>query len=73
MTTFLLPCYSKSGGCWIEKVKAKDFTQAKQRFINLFVEDCQDIDIPSDWSDLVNILETQVDIHIGDIYLVDEF
>lgn len=32
-----------------------------------------DIDIPSDWEDLITILNTQVDIVIGNIYDIEEF
>lgn len=30
-------------------------------------------DIPSDWEDLITILNTQADIVIGDIYDIEEF
>lgn len=72
MTTYLLPCYG-DGHCWIEKTRARNFSDAKQKFINFFIEDYQDIDVPSDWEDLVNILNTQLDIVIGDIYDIEEF
>lgn len=72
MTTYLLPCYG-NGQCWIEKVRARNFTDAQQKFINAFIEDCEDIDIPSDWEDLTNILNTQADIIIGDICDIEEF
>lgn len=39
----------------------------------LFTEDYEDIDIPSDWEDLITILNTQADIVIGDIYDIEEF
>lgn len=46
MTTYLLPCYG-DGHCWIEKVRARNFSDAQQKFINAFTEDYEDIDIPS--------------------------
>lgn len=72
MTTYLLPCY-EDGHCWIEKVHARNFSDAQQKFINAFTEDYEDIDIPSDWEDLITILNTQADIVIGDIYDIEEF
>lgn len=72
MTTYLLPCYG-DGHCWIEKVCARNFSDAQQKFINAFTEDYEDIDIPSDWEDLITILNTQADIVIGDIYDIEEF
>ena len=72
MTTYLLPCYG-DGHWWIEKVRARNFSDAQQKFINAFTEDYEDIDIPSDWEDLITILNTQADIVIGDIYDIEEF
>lgn len=72
MTTYLLPCYGDQY-CWIEKVRARNFKDAQQKFINAFTEDYGDIDIPSDWEDLITILNTQADIVIGDIYDIEEF
>lgn len=59
------------GHCWIEKVRARNFSDAQQKFINAFTEDYEDI--PSDWEDLITILNTQADIVIGDIYDIEEF
>lgn len=72
MTTYILPCYSDNY-CWIEKVRARNFSDAQQKFINIFTEDWEDIDIPSGWDDLIEILSTQADIIIGDIYDIEEF
>ena len=66
MTTYLLPCCGDSY-CWIEKVRARNFSDAQQKFINAFIEDYENIDVPSDWEDLIKILNTQEDIVIGDI------
>lgn len=59
--------------CWIEKVRARNFSDAQQKFINAFIEDYENIDVPSDWEDLIKILNTQADIVIGDIYDIEEF
>lgn len=72
MTTYLLPCCGDSY-CWIEKVRARNFSDAQQKFINTFIEDYENIDVPSDWEDLIKILNTQADIVIGDIYDIEEF
>lgn len=72
MTTYILPCYSDNY-CWIEKVRARNFSDAQQKFINMFAEDCEDIDMPSSWDDLIEILSTQADTVIGDIYDIEEF
>lgn len=72
MTTYLLSCCEGSY-CWIEKVRARNFSDAQQKFINAFIEDYENIDVPSDWEDLIKILNTQADIVIGDIYDIEEF
>lgn len=72
MTTYLLPCCGDSY-CWIEKVRARNFSDAQQKFINTFIEDYENIDVPSNWEDLIKILNTQADIVIGDIYDIEEF
>ena len=70
MTTYLLPCYSKKNGLWIEKVRARDFADAKQKFITAYIDDYEDV--PSDWDDMIDMLKEQ-DIEIGDIYDIEEF
>jgi hypothetical protein len=54
-------------------VRARNFSDAQQKFINAFIEDYENIDVPSDWEDLIKILNTQADIVIGDIYDIEEF
>ena len=40
MSTYILPCYGlNNGDLWLEKVRARSFTEAEDKFINLFVED----------------------------------
>lgn len=72
MTTYLLPCYDKENECWIEHVRARDFSDAQSKFITLFTEDYE-LDYPSDWDDLVAILKSQAEVSIGDIYDIEEF
>lgn len=72
MTTYLLPCYSNDY-CWIEKVRARSYPDAQQKFIDSFIEEFDSIDIPSDWEDLVEILSTQAGTVVGDIYDIEEF
>ena len=73
MTTYLLPCYSKEdGGCWIESVRARNFSEAREKFITIFTED-YDIDIPSDWDELINLMSCKAQTDIGDIYDIEEF
>lgn len=72
MTTYILACF-KYNKCWIEKVRARNFSDAEEKFINMFITDYSDIDIPSDFNELKDILKTQADITIGDVYDIDEF
>lgn len=72
MNTYLLPCFDGEN-CWIEKTRARNFKDAESKFINMFIEDYANMDIPSDWEDLINILKEQLYIYIGDIYDIEEF
>ena len=48
MSTYILPCYGlNNGDLWIEKVRARSLTEAENKYINLFDEDC-DIDLHGD-------------------------
>lgn len=73
MSTYILPCYGlNNGGLWLEKVRARSFTEAEDKFINLFVED-YDIDLPGDYEELGVIMSRDREIIIGDIYDIEEF
>lgn len=72
MTTYLLPC-SNGNYCWIEKIRARNFSDAEQKFIEAFVNDDSEMEVPSDWDDLIRILQIESDIIIGSIYDIEEF
>lgn len=73
MNTYILPCYSLSdGSMWIEKTRAKSFSEAENKFINMFIED-YDIDYPSDFEELGVVMAKDAEIIIGDIYDIEEF
>lgn len=73
MTTYLLPCYDmEDGTCWIESTRGRNFSEAKEKFMTNFTED-YDIDIPSDWDDLIGIMRCQSKVELGDIYDIEEF
>jgi hypothetical protein len=73
MSTYILPCYGlNNGDLWLEKVRARSFTEAEDKFINLFVED-YDIDPPGDYDELAGTMAKDREIIIGDIYDIEEF
>lgn len=69
MNTYILP-YSNGKKVWLEKVRAKSFNEAKNRFMQKAINDW-DIDVPSDWDDFVEILKT-VEVIIGKIIDIEE-
>jgi hypothetical protein len=69
MNTYILP-YSNGKKVWLEKVRAKSFNEAKNRFMQKAINDW-DIDVPSDWDDFVEILKTG-EVIIGKIIDVEE-
>ena len=69
MNTYILP-YSNSKKVWLEKVRAKSFNEAKNRFMQKAINDW-DIDVPSDWDDFVEILKTG-EVIIGKIIDIEE-
>jgi hypothetical protein len=69
MNTYILP-YSNGKKVWLEKVRAKSFNEAKNRFMQKAINDW-DIDVPSDWDDFVEILKTG-EVIIGKIIDIEE-
>jgi hypothetical protein len=69
MNTYILP-YSNGKKVWLEKVRAKSFNEAKNRFMQKAINDW-DIDVPSDWDDFVEILKAG-EVIIGKIIDVEE-
>jgi hypothetical protein len=73
MNTYILPCYSlNDSSLWVEKTRARSFSEAEDKFINLFVEDYE-LDTPTDWDELVEMVAKEQEMIIGDIYDVEEF
>lgn len=70
MTTYLLPCHSPEDGCWIEKVRANSYLDAKEKFVKALAEDCN-LDA-YEWESLLVGLD-ELDITVGDIYDIEEF
>lgn len=72
MNTYLLPIadneYQKT---WIESVKARGFTEAKDKFMESITNEF-DLDVPMDWDDFVRIL-SEGNFIIGNISDVEEF
>lgn len=56
---------------WIEPVTARSYDDAKDKFIQFFV-DTYGIPYPLDWDELEDTL-MDYDICIGDVYNIDEF
>lgn len=69
MNTYILP-YANEDKAWIEKVRAKSFNEAKNRFMQKAVNDW-DIDVPSDWNDFIDILKAEGCV-IGKILDIEE-
>lgn len=69
MNTYILP-YSNGESIWIEKVRARSYNEAKDKFMERALNDW-DIDYPTDWEDFKKILEDE-DIIFGKIVDVDE-
>lgn len=69
MNTYILP-YSNEESVWVEKVKAKSYNEAKNKFMNKAINDW-DIDVPTDWDDFKSIL-AENDVKIGNIIDIEE-
>lgn len=73
MNTYILPCYSlDDSDLWLEKVRARSFTEAEDKFIDLFITD-YDIAPPGDYDELAGTMAKDKEIIIGDIYDIEEF
>lgn len=69
MNTYIIS-YSDSDSVWIEKVRARSYNDAKNKFMEKSINSW-DIDIPTDWEDYKKILKEE-GILIGKIYDVEE-
>ena len=72
MNTYLLP-YFVDGDVLIERVKAKDYNNAKEKFMEFFDDEFMLYDREIyDWDSMLNWMSDN-DIFVGDIYDLEEF
>lgn len=70
---YLLPlCDFKENMCWIEKVRAKSFKDAEEKYMEDFV-DTYDIKEPLNWRQCKTFMFDQVQIIIGSISDIEEY
>ena len=70
MNTYLIPIYDKSTGIYIEDIKARSLSSAKDVIIDKYLP--EDEDFPESWEDFLITMENNR-IVIGDIYEISEF
>lgn len=72
MNTYLLP-YCVDGDVLIERVKAKDYNSAKDKFMEFFDDEFMLYDREIyDWDSMINWMNDN-NIFVGDIYDLEEF
>lgn len=71
MNTYLIPIYNGASGVYIDKVKAKNIEDAKQRIIDLYLDDNDEV--PADWDDFLIYIDQEYDYIFGDFYELSEF
>lgn len=70
MNTYLMPI-DDGQDIWIEKVIAKDYTSAKDEFMQSFMEMYDWLDCKT-WDEMLSKFDEE-SIFIGDIYDIEEF
>lgn len=70
MNTYLIPI-SDDGDIYIEKVKARSIEDAKQRIMDEYLD--EDDDIPADWGDFLVYMDGNYNFVFGDFYELSEF
>ena len=72
-SVYLLPlCEPESNLCWIEKIRAKSFKDAEEKYMDDFV-DTYDIKEPLNWKQCKEFMSKQAQIIVGDISDIEEY
>lgn len=73
MNTYLLPiCDSEDSECWIEKIVAKNLTEAEEKFVKKIADKFGYVDYGDTLKEATETL-IPYNVVIGDIYDIDEF
>lgn len=73
MNTYLFPiCDVRDNIAWIEKIRARNLTSAKEKLVQLLMEDYEEYDLPDDMNETKRILSSK-GIILGELYDIEEF
>ena len=71
MNTYLFPiCDVSNNVVWVEKIRARNITLAKEKLVQMLMEDYDDL--PDDLNEIETILSSK-GIILGELYDVEEF
>ena len=71
MNTYLFPiCDVSNNVVWIEKIRARNITLAKEKLVQMLMEDYDNL--PDDLNEIETILSSK-GIILGELYDVEEF
>lgn len=73
MNTYLFPiCDVNDNIVWIEKIRARNLTTAKEKLVQMLMEDYEEYDLPDDLREMERILNSK-GIILGELYDIEEF
>ena len=73
MNTYLVPiCDTNDNAVWIEKIRARNLSSAKEKLIQMLMDDYEDLDLPDDLKSIEEILSSN-GVLVGELYDVEEF
>lgn len=73
MNTYLFPiCDVRDNIVWIEKIRARNLASAKEKLVQLLMEDYEEYDLPDDMNEIERILSSK-GVILGELYDVEEF
>lgn len=73
MNTYLFPiCDSNENIVWIEKIKARNLSSAKEKLVQMLLEDYEDLNLPDDLNEMEKILNSN-GLILGELYDIEEF
>lgn len=73
MNTYLFPiCDVNDNIVWIEKIRARNLTTAKEKLVQMLMEDYEEYDLPDDLREMERILNSK-GIVLGELYDIEEF
>lgn len=73
MNQYLYPWYDLDGGIEIRTIRARGYTEGREKLCKLLVDQYEELDDTLDYDELLEQLADIYGIYVGDIYDITEY